>query len=120
MPKAKQPLPPQSPHPLKNGEAQVIKKVVERFFGQDAIIRNFGADPDRLQLHVETSRNDVFANDECVGVLNCKIVRDQIDLTVTKRGDRVRGFREIGLSTWGYHLTANVRFWRLTAVSINR
>ena len=91
MPKAKPPSPPQLPHPLTAGETSLIKEAVERFFGNDAVVRNFGPDPNRLEIHVETSRDDLFARDECVGVLMCGIVRDQISMTVTKRGTRVWG-----------------------------
>lgn len=58
-------------------------------------MRNFGPDPNRLQIHVETSRDDGLVKDDCIGVLMCKIVRDQISMTVTKRGRRVWGSAKV-------------------------
>ena len=55
------------------------------------MVRNFGPDPKRLWLHVETSRDDGLVKDDWIGVLMCKIERDQINVTVTKRGTRVWG-----------------------------
>ena len=72
-----------------------IKETVLRFFGDDAVVRNFGPDPKRLLLHVETSRGDGLVKDDCIGVLNCRIERDQISLTVTKRGTRVWGSAKV-------------------------
>ncbi|MBL8547681.1 MAG: hypothetical protein JNL81_14535 [Hyphomonadaceae bacterium] len=95
MPKASPPSPPLSPHPLADWEATFIKDTVVRFFGDDAIVRNFGPDPKRLLLHVETSKPDGLIKDDCIGVLNCRIERDQIALTVTTRGTRVWGSAKI-------------------------
>lgn len=95
MPKAKPPTEPRAPHPLADWEAAFIKEAVERFFGADAVVRNFGPDPKRLWLHVETNRPDGLVRDECIGVLNCKITRDEIAITVTKRGTRIWGSAKI-------------------------
>lgn len=95
MPKARPPLAPHPPSPLEDWERTFIKETVERFFGADAIVRNFGPDPRRLQIHVETSRDDGLVKDDCVGVLNCKIERDAISLTVTKQGTRIWGSAKV-------------------------
>ena len=96
MPKAKPPLAPVPPAPLKKGEANFIKEVVERHYGADAVIRNFGPDPAHLSLHVEASK--VNANGpaewlriDCLGELMTRIDRRRIDLVVTKRGGGRRG-----------------------------
>ena len=54
MPGASPPVPPKAPAPLRDGEREFIKEAVERFYGRDAVVRNFGPDPDRLELYVET------------------------------------------------------------------
>ncbi len=58
MPPAKPPLAPLPPHPLREDEAEAIKEIVRHFYGEDAVIRNYGPDPKVLALHVETSRPD--------------------------------------------------------------
>jgi hypothetical protein len=95
MPKARPPLEPLPPAPLADWEAAFIKETVLRFFGADAVVRSFGPDPKRLQLHVETGRSAGMTGYECAGVLSCKIDRDGIDLVVTKRGERVWGDAKI-------------------------
>src|SRR5262245_38624587 len=94
MPKAHPPLEPVAPFPLTNEEATFIKETVHRFFGDDAVIRNFGPDRNSLLIHVETSQSRPFDRDDCLGILFCRIDRG-IDLTVTKRGSRVRGLAKI-------------------------
>ncbi|MFC5323974.1 hypothetical protein [Bradyrhizobium oligotrophicum] len=69
----------------------VIKDTIKRFYGDDAIVRNFGPDPARLQLYVETSRDIGAARYDCLGVLMNRIDRDQIALEVTRRGTRIYG-----------------------------
>ena len=83
------------PFPLTDKETAFIKSAVERFYGEDAIVRNFGPDPNRVQIHVETNREADDRNRyDCLGVLLCKIDRP-IDLTVTKRGGRIGGFARV-------------------------
>jgi hypothetical protein len=95
MPKAHPPSEPQPPAPLNLAEAQFIRTTVRRFYGVDAVVRNYGPDPKRLELHVETSVAPGMEQYECLGLLGCEIVRDYIGLEVTKRGTRVRGSAKI-------------------------
>jgi hypothetical protein len=95
MPIANPPSPPVPPAPLTQEEAGFIKRTVEHFYGNDAIVRNFGPDPKRLFLHVETDKATGVEFYDCVGVLMTRIARDQIDLTVTTRGRRIRGFARL-------------------------
>jgi len=91
MPKARPPMDPIPPAPLRPEEADYIRKTVRRFYGDDAVIRNYGPDPKQLHLHVETDRTPGLERHECLGFLMCEIVRDQISLEVLKRGTPVRG-----------------------------
>ena len=38
---------------LEEDEAKFILETIKRFYGDDAVIRNFGPNPERLELHVE-------------------------------------------------------------------
>lgn len=91
MPVASQPLPPKTPAPLRAGERDFIKEAVERFYGHDAVVRNFGPDPNRLELHVETDADDDMRKYDCLGVLLTRIDRQQVSLEVTKRGAKAHG-----------------------------
>lgn len=91
MPVASPPIPPRTPSPLSDGEITFIKETVRRFYGADAIIRNFGPDPNYLKVHVETDAENDMRNYDCLGVLLTRIDRAQISLEVTKRGEKVRG-----------------------------
>ena len=66
-----------------------------RFYGSDAIIRNYGPDAKRLLLHVETRIEPGLERDECLGLLMCDLARDYIALDVNRRGGRVRGSAKI-------------------------
>jgi hypothetical protein len=90
MPPAKPPLPPVIPAPLTSDEAQLIKKAVRRFYGDNAVVRNWGSDPTRIDLHVETDRAPGMELYDCLGELMTRIDRP-INLDVTKRGRRVWG-----------------------------
>ncbi len=68
---------------------------MEHFYGNDAIVRNFGPDPKRLDLHVETDKAEGMDFYDCVGVLMTRIARDQNNLTVTTRGQRIFGFAKL-------------------------
>jgi hypothetical protein len=95
MPVAKQPLPPKEPAPISSGEADYIRQCVRKYYGDDAVIRNYGPDPRRLELHVETDTEPGMERHECLGLLMCDINRDYIGLEVTKRGSRIRGSAKI-------------------------
>lgn len=82
---------PVPPFPVKEWEALFIKETVERYYGRDAVVRNFGPEPSSLEIHVETNADVGVERHECLGILMAKIPRDQIDLTVTKRGARIFG-----------------------------
>lgn len=64
---------------------------VRRYYGTNAVVRNWGPDPRRLNLHVEADQDIGMPHHECLGLLMCEIVRDQISLDSTKRGERVHG-----------------------------
>ena len=89
------PLPIQKPADLRDAEAAFIRDTVKRFYGEDAIIRNFGPDPKRLELHVETNISPGMKLHDCLGMLMCHINRDSIALVATKRGGRIRGSARI-------------------------
>lgn len=91
MPKARPPLPSVRPAPVKLLEARFIRATVKRFYGANAVVRNFGSDPARLWLHVETDMKPGLDRCDCLGVLMCRIKRDEIHLVATQRGSRISG-----------------------------
>jgi hypothetical protein len=91
MPAAKPPSPAVPPAPVTPEERDFIKATVRRFFGESAIVRNYGPDPKQLLLHVETEKADGAERYDCLGILMTRIVRDQISLDVTRRGTRIFG-----------------------------
>jgi len=91
MPQARPASPPVPPAPVSAAEADYIKRTVRRFYGDGAVIRNYGPDPKRLSLHVETDIEPGMERHECLGWLMCEVVRDQISLEVTRRGNRISG-----------------------------
>lgn len=80
-----------SPHPLEDGEVLFIKQTVQRFNGANVVARNFGPDSKILEICVEADFDAGTTRDECLGGLRCRLVRDRIDLTVTRRGSRIQG-----------------------------
>ena len=76
-------------------EAEYIRKTVRLYYGNDAVIRNYGPDPNRLNLHVETTVEPGMERHECLGLLMCEIRRDYISLEVSQRGRRVSGLAKI-------------------------
>jgi hypothetical protein len=88
---AKPPTPPQAPAPLTSGEERYIVETIRRYYGADAVVRNWGPDPQRLNLHVESDRDIGLERHECLGLLMCEIIREQISLETTRRGERIRG-----------------------------
>lgn len=90
MPVAAPQSPPVSPEPLSVDESAFIKATVQRFYGGESVIRSFGRDPSRLEIHIETECSNGSEHYDCLGVLFTKIDRP-IGLTVTKRGSRVFG-----------------------------
>lgn len=91
MPIASPPIPPRTPAPLREGECEFIKEAVERFYGGDAVVRNFGSDSNRLELHVETDADLDMRKYDCLGVLLTRIDRQQISLEITERGAKPHG-----------------------------
>lgn len=91
MPKAQPPSPPEDPAPLSAEEEGFVLATIRAYYGPDAVVRNWGPDPKHLMLHVESDKEDSLARHECLGVLMCDIVRDQITLEATKRGQRIWG-----------------------------
>ena len=94
MPPAQPQTPPDDPTPLVREEASFIAETVKRFYGQDAVLRNFGADPSRLDIHVETDRDVGMEKYDCLGILMTRIDRP-ISLVETKRGTPIRGNAKI-------------------------
>jgi hypothetical protein len=88
MPKAQPALPPKQPAPLTPEEERYILKTIRAYYGDDAIVRNWGADPNRLCLHVESDRDIGLDRHECLGLLMCEIIRDQISLEATRPSGR--------------------------------
>lgn len=91
MPPAKLAQPPRFPAPVTADEASFIKQTIHRFYGEDAVVRNYGPDPSRLALHIETEGEPGMELYDCMGVLMTRIERDQIHLEATKRGNKIRG-----------------------------
>ena len=91
MPKASSPLPPQKPTLLEEQEAEFIRETIKRFYGEGAIVRNYGPDPDRLELHVEADVGRDMRLYDCLGVLFTRIKRPSVSLEVTKRGSKIHG-----------------------------
>jgi hypothetical protein len=95
MPVAKPPMPVSLPAPLSVAEERYVLAAIRKYYGDDAVVRNWGPQPDRLMLHVETDQDIGLLRHECLGLLMCALVRDQIDLIATKRGERIRGSAKI-------------------------
>ena len=91
MPKASPPLLPQNPTMLEEQEANFIRETIKRFYGEDAVIRNYGPNPDSLQLHVEANVGRDMRLYDCLGVLFTRIERPSVSLEVTKRGSKIHG-----------------------------
>ena len=91
MPEASEPLPPQKPATLTKEEESFIVETVRRFYGDNAVVRNFGPDPDRIDLHVEAEIGRDMTLYDCLGVLLTRIDRAAISLEITKRGSKVYG-----------------------------
>lgn len=90
MPAASPPIPAKEPAPLQEEERTFIKEAVRRFYGAGAIIRAYGPDPSRLDLHVETDAQPDMRKYDCLGVMMTRIDRP-ISLEVTTRGTKARG-----------------------------
>lgn len=74
---------------LSEAERDFVKETVRHFYGADAIVRTYGTDPNRLDLHVESDHAADMCLFDCLGVLMTRI--DQVSVETTKRGTRVRG-----------------------------
>ena len=92
MPVARPPLPPKEVAPVTSAEADYSRSCVQKYYGDDAVVRNFGPDPQRLELHVETAIKPGMEAHECLGLILCEVNRDHVSLEVTglpPRGDPV-------------------------------
>jgi hypothetical protein len=85
----------QSPAPLSDAEAAAVRAVVARIYGDAAVVRNYGPDPNRLCLHVEADMDPGLERSECLGHLTCDVIRDHIHLEVTRRGRPIRGAAKV-------------------------
>lgn len=88
MPKAHPPLPLEPPAPLSAEEERYILKTIGAYYGDDAVVRNWGPDPHHLMLHVESDRDIGLDRHECLGLLMCEIIRDQISLEASRPSGR--------------------------------
>lgn len=88
MPKAEPAIPPKPPAPLSVEEERYVLKTIRAYYGDDAVVRNWGPDPDHLMLHVESDRDIGLDRYECLGLLGCEIIRDRISLEATSRRGR--------------------------------
>ena len=95
MPKASPPIPAQEPTALEEDEAIFIRETIKRFYGGDAVIRNYGTDPDQLELHIEADVGEDMRLYDCLGILFTRTERQSISLNVTKRGTKVQGSAKI-------------------------
>ncbi len=95
MPPSRSPLPLEVPAPVSRDEAHRIRETIRRFYGETAVVRNYGPDPRRLLLHVEMDIEPRTVRDECLGILLCEISRDQVSLAETRRGRRIGGEAKI-------------------------
>lgn len=89
MPPAKPPMPPQMPCELAREQASFIREAAQRIFGEDAVVRNYGTDPNTLAIHVETSgvQRDVS---DFIGILITRL--DHIPaVSITERGTKAQG-----------------------------
>ncbi|AXK41615.1 hypothetical protein DVR09_04075 [Erythrobacter aureus] len=64
---------------------------VRRFYGDDAVVRNYGPNPDRIELHVEANIGRDMTFYKCLGVLFTRIDRASVSLEITKRGSKIHG-----------------------------
>ena len=88
MPMAHPPLPLTMPAPLTAPEQRYILKAIRSYYGEDAVVRNWGPDPRHLMLHVESDRDIGLDRHECLGLLMCEIIRDQISLVASRPSGR--------------------------------
>ena len=72
-------------------EARYIVETARRYYGDDAVVRAWSSSPLRLDLHVETDRDIGLQRHECLGLITCEIVRDQVSLAHSVRGQRIDG-----------------------------
>lgn len=94
MPASKGPLPTRKPSLLPEELAILVKEAAKSAFGNDAVVRSYGEDVAKLQLHVECSDEPTFGCAEMIGQLLTKL--DQMPIVaVTQRGSKVSGNAKI-------------------------
>jgi len=94
MPPAKPQTPPQEPCELSSEQASFIRDTACRIFGDDAVVRNFGTDPDALRIHIETGGDDRTVVADFLGALLTRI--DHIPaISTTRRGTKAQGEAKI-------------------------
>ncbi|WP_419253064.1 hypothetical protein ACN2C6_15925 [Caulobacter sp. ErkDOM-YI] len=72
-------------------EERYIVRTIRRYFGENATIRNWGVEPTRMMLHVETDLDIGLMEHECLGLLMCEIQRESVSLESTRRGQKLKG-----------------------------
>jgi hypothetical protein len=82
-------MPPQMPCELTQEQASFIREAARRIFGEDAVVRNYGTDPNALAIHVETSGVQ-RAVSGFIGILMTRL--DHIPaVSITERGTKAQG-----------------------------
>lgn len=98
MPKAQSPLElTTAPYPLSADDIVAILHTIKRFYGEDAIVRSYGADAGEIKLHVEANQQlETMEYADCMGSLLCRINCERIHLISTKRRLTTRGYESTG------------------------
>jgi hypothetical protein len=90
MPESKGPLPQRTPARLPEELAVFVRDAAQSVFGKDAVVRSFGEDVSRLEIHVECSCKPASALAELIGQLLTRL--DHMpSIAMTRRGTRVSG-----------------------------
>jgi len=95
MPQAKPPVPPKPVAELSAAEAALVREAVDRIFGSDAVVRNYGTLASELRLHVEAQDVAEPRVSELLGLLYARFDRDRIGVGFSKRGARISGDTKI-------------------------
>jgi hypothetical protein len=74
--------------------AAFVREAAKAVFGEDAVVRSFGEDAAKLELHVECSCKPTYGLAEMIGQLLTRL--DHMpSIEVTRRGSRVIGIAKI-------------------------
>jgi hypothetical protein len=94
MPTAKPPTPPQIPCDLSEEMRSFVLMKAREVFGSDAVVRNYGANPNVLQIHIEVAAYESLDREDFLGKLMTRTDHiPHVELTI--RGERPRGAAKI-------------------------